>query len=173
MVGEVRDSETAAIVTQAALTGHLVFSTLHTNDAPSAITRLVNIGVEPYLVAAVLRGVLAQRLVRKICPHCKEPYEPDPIMKAAVEQVCGKVESLHHGRGCNRCRGTGFAGRIGIFELLIPDEELLLAIARGANLQELQQLLARSGFATLRSDGMEKANDGLTTVEEVFYATST
>lgn len=173
MVGEVRDSETAAIVTQAALTGHLVFSTLHTNDAPSAITRLVNIGVEPYLVAAVLRGVLAQRLVRKICPHCKEPYEPDPIMKAALEQVCGKVESLHRGQGCNRCRGTGFAGRIGIFELLIPDEELLLAIARGANLQELQQQLPRSGFITLRSDGMEKANDGLTTVEEVFYATST
>ena len=173
MVGEVRDAETAGIVTQAALTGHLVFSTLHTNDAPSAVTRLVNVGIEPYLVAATLRGVLAQRLVRKICPHCKEQYEPDPVIKAAVEAASsGPVEHLFRGPGCSRCRGTGFAGRIGIFELVVPDEELLSAIARGANLQELQELLARRGFARLRNDGMEKVRGGLTTAEEVFYVTA-
>ena len=172
MVGEVRDAETAAIVTQAALTGHLVFSTLHTNDAPSAITRLVNIGIEPYLVAATTRGVLAQRLVRKICPHCNEPYEPDAILRATVEEMAGPFETLFRGRGCSRCRSTGFAGRIGIFELIIPEEEILSAIANGANLQALRELLHTSGFQTLRADGMEKARDGLTTAEEVFFATS-
>jgi type IV pilus assembly protein PilB len=172
MVGEVRDAETAAIVTQAALTGHLVFSTLHTNDAPSAVTRLVNIGIEPYLVAATLRGVLGQRLVRKICPHCKEPYEPDKITREAVEDVAGPFEQLYRGPGCSRCRGTGYAGRIGIFELLVPNEVILTAIARGANLQELREILGGSGFATLRHDGMEKVKGGLTTVEEVFYVTS-
>jgi type IV pilus assembly protein PilB len=172
MVGEVRDAETAQIVTQAALTGHLVFSTLHTNDAPSAVTRLVNIGIEPYLVAATLRGVLAQRLVRKICPHCKEAYEPDPVIRQAVEDACGPFESLFRGPGCSRCRGTGFAGRIGIFELLVPDEVMLTAIANGSNLQELREILGKSGFSTLRIDGMEKVRGGLTTAEEVFYVTS-
>jgi type II secretory ATPase GspE/PulE/Tfp pilus assembly ATPase PilB-like protein len=172
MVGEVRDAETAGIVTQAALTGHLVFSTLHTNDAPSAVTRLVNVGIEPYLVAATLRGVLAQRLVRKICPHCKEQYEPDPIIRTAVEGAAGKIEHLYRGPGCSRCRGTGFAGRIGIFELLVPDEEVLTAIARGANLQDLQEVLARQGFVRLRTDGMEKVRGGLTTAEEVFFVTA-
>ncbi len=173
MVGEVRDAETAHIVTQAALTGHLAFSTLHTNDAPSAVTRLINIGIEPYLVAATLRGVLGQRLVRKICPHCKRSYEPETVIREAVELYCGAVESLHHGEGCARCRGTGFAGRIGIFELLIPNEDVLAAIARGASPQELREILAKNGYVTLRSDGMEKVKGGLTTVEEVFYVTST
>jgi type IV pilus assembly protein PilB len=173
MVGEIRDAETAHIVTQAALTGHLAFSTLHTNDAPSAVTRLINIGIEPYLVAATLRAVLGQRLVRKICPHCKHSYEPDTVIREAVERFCGPVEVLYHGEGCARCRGTGFAGRIGIFELLVPDEELLAAIAGGASLQELQEILVRKGFVTLRADGMEKVKGGLTTVEEVFYVTST
>jgi type IV pilus assembly protein PilB len=173
MVGEVRDPETAGITIQAALTGHLAFSTLHTNDAPSAVTRLVNIGVEPYLVAATLRGVLAQRLVRKICPHCKVPYEPDSVIREAVENHTGPFECLYKGEGCSRCRGTGFAGRIGIFELLVPDETVLAAIARGATLQELRSLLLKSGFVTLHADGMEKAKGGLTTAEEVFFVTST
>jgi len=173
MVGEIRDEETATIVVQAALTGHLVFSTLHTNDAPSAITRLVNIGIEPYLVAAVTRGVLAQRLVRKICPHCKESYEPDPILRDGLEQEDFTVEQLYRGQGCSRCRATGFAGRIGVFELLIPEEELLGLIAGGANLQEIREYLASAGsFETLRHDGLRKAVQGLTTVEEVFFATS-
>ena len=172
MVGEIRDAETAQIVTQAALTGHLVFSTLHTNDAISAVTRLVNIGIESYLVAATVRGVLAQRLVRKICPHCKEAYEPDPIIRQAVEAVSGPVDQLYRGPGCSRCRGTGFAGRLGIFELFVPDEELLTAIARGASLQELRQALNNKEFISLRADGMQKVRGGLTTPEEVIYVTS-
>jgi len=172
MVGEIRDEETAIIATQAALTGHLVFSTLHTNDAASAVTRLVNIGIEPYLVAATLRAVLAQRLVRKICPHCKESFEPDAITRGAVEDLCGPFDNLYRGQGCSRCRGTGFAGRIGIFELLVPNEELLATIARGANLHELRELLGKSGFLTLRGDGMGKVKGGLTTAEEVFHVTA-
>lgn len=172
MVGEIRDAETAHIVTQAALTGHLVFSTLHTNDAPSAVTRLVNIGIEPYLVAATLRAVLAQRLVRKICPHCKESYAPDPVIRRAVEDFAENVEVLYRGAGCSRCRGTGFAGRIGIFELLVPEEGQLTAIAGGATLQTLREQLATTDFTRLRADGMEKALAGLTTVEEVLYVTS-
>ncbi len=172
MVGEVRDAETASIVTQAALTGHLVFSTLHTNDAPSAITRLTNIGIEPYLVAATLRGVLGQRLVRKICPNCKVPAESDPLLVEAVVEHAGPCEVLYKGEGCTRCRGTGFAGRIGIFELLIPDEQVLTAVAHGANLQDLRSLLNCNGFVTLRTDGMQKVKNGLTTAEEVFFATS-
>jgi type II secretory ATPase GspE/PulE/Tfp pilus assembly ATPase PilB-like protein len=163
MVGEVRDSDTAAIVSQAALTGHLVFSTLHTNDSISAVTRLVNLGIEPYLVAATVRGVLAQRLVRKICPHCKTAWEGDD----AVRNACGGGE-FYMGAGCNRCRGTGFAGRIGIFELLIPNNELLEAIGRGASLQELRTL---TEHATLHADGLEKVSKGLTTPEEVLCAT--
>ncbi|MAI66560.1 MAG: ATPase [Phycisphaerae bacterium] len=163
MVGEVRDPDTAAIVSQAALTGHLVFSTLHTNDAISAVTRLVNLGIEPYLVAATVRGVLAQRLVRKICPHCKTAWEGDD----AVRNACGGGE-YYMGAGCNRCRCTGFAGRIGIFELLIPTNDLLEAIGRGASLQELRML---TDHATLRVDGLEKVAKGLTTPEEVLCAT--
>jgi type IV pilus assembly protein PilB len=163
MVGEVRDSETAAIVSQAALTGHLVFSTLHTNDSISAVTRLVNLGIEPYLVAATVRGVLAQRLVRKICPHCKTAWEGDE----AVRKACGGGD-FSMGAGCNRCRGTGFAGRIGIFELLIPTNELLEAIGNDVSLQELRTLATHS---TLRVDGLEKVAQGLTTPEEVLCAT--
>lgn len=172
MVGEVRDSETARIVTQAALTGHLVLSTLHTNDAPSAVTRLINLGVEPYLVAAIVRGVLAQRLVRKICVHCKEAYEPDAVTRKAVEQSIGKFESLYRGAGCAKCRATGFSGRVGIFELFIPSEHLLEAIGRGANLHEIRAALAKLKYTTLRQDGLRKAVEGLTTVEEVFYTTA-
>lgn len=172
MVGEVRDEETAMIVTQAALTGHLVLSTLHTNDAPSAITRLVNIGIEPYLVAATLRGVLAQRLVRKICPHCKETYEPEALVREAVSIYCGAVDVLHRGQGCVRCRGTGFAGRIGIFELLVPEESTLASVASGSSLQQIREIVNAQGFETLRADGMKKVAQGLTTAEEVLYATS-
>jgi type IV pilus assembly protein PilB len=172
MVGEVRDNETAAIVTQAALTGHLVFSTLHTNDAPSAVTRLVNLGVEPYLVAATLRGVLAQRLVRKICSHCKAKSEPDERMAALINAAGGDPNSVWQGAGCGRCRGTGYAGRIGIFELLTPTTELLEAIASGESLQSLRSKLLDEGFRTLRVDGWEKVAAGLTTPEEVMYATS-
>lgn len=167
MVGEIRDNETAGIVSQAALTGHLVFSTLHTNDSVSAITRLVNLGVEPYLVAATIRGVLAQRLVRKICPHCKELWQGED----AIRQACGGAEELWMGAGCNRCRGTGFAGRIGIFELLIPNAELLDSISQGDSLQSMRQRLVTDGHWLLRQDGIEKVRNGLTTPEEVLCVT--
>ncbi|HBS29071.1 MAG TPA: ATPase [Phycisphaerales bacterium] len=172
MVGEVRDLETATIATQAALTGHLVLSTLHTNDSLSAITRLVNMGVEPYLVAAMLRGVLAQRLVRKICPHCKEAYTPEAHVREAVERAAGSCAELHRGPGCSRCRGTGYAGRLGIYELFVPDEATLQQIAGGATLQELRAGAAAGGLRTLRDDGLHKALAGLTTFEEVIRASA-
>jgi type II secretory ATPase GspE/PulE/Tfp pilus assembly ATPase PilB-like protein len=172
MVGEIRDLETATIATQAALTGHLLLSTLHTNDAVSAVTRLHNMGVETYLVAAMLRGVLAQRLVRKICPHCKEAYVPDAATRATIEAVAPDCAELHRGPGCSRCRGTGYAGRLGIFELFIPSEAILEHVSSGATLQELRSMLATTGHKTLREDGLHKAAAGLTTVEEVIRASA-
>lgn len=172
MVGEIRDPETARIATQAALTGHLVLSTLHTNDAPSAVTRLINLGIEPYLVAAILRAVLAQRLVRKICVHCKEPAEVDTRTRQQVHGIVGRCDTLFHGRGCTKCRGTGFSGRIGIFELFAPNDEVLEAITNNCTLHDLRAILNRNAFQTLRFDGLMKALEGLTTVEEVFFATA-
>ncbi len=172
MLGEIRDQDTARIATQAALTGHMVLSTLHTNDAPSAVTRLYNIGVEPYLVAASVRGVLGQRLVRKVCSNCKEPVDVPPPIRRTAEKVVGSIETFYHGKGCSKCRNTGFAGRIGIFELLKPSDAMLDLIAAGASLGQLRELAAQEGFITLRTDGMEKVKAGLTTVEEILYATA-
>jgi type IV pilus assembly protein PilB len=172
MVGEVRDSDTARIAVQAALTGHLVFSTLHTNDACGAVTRLLNIGVEPYLVSAALMGVLAQRLVRKICTHCKEPYEPVVNIRRAVERVAGEVQTFYHGVGCSKCRNSGFSGRIGIYELLVPNDALRDKITVAPSITELRALAISSGMITLRDDGMAKVKAGITTVEEVFRATA-
>jgi len=166
MVGEIRDAETAQIATQAALTGHLVFSTLHTNDAISAVTRLVNMGVEPYLVAAILRGVLAQRLVRKICPHCKHEITPDERTRTIVADTLGECPSLYAGEGCSRCHGKGYAGRLGVFELLKPDDELLEAVAGGAEMRSLRRIAEERGFRSLKHDGLQKAALGMTTVEE-------
>jgi len=175
MLGEIRDAETARIATQAALTGHLVLSTLHTNDAPSAVSRLFNIGVEPYLVAAALRGVLAQRLLRKICSHCKEPVEMTAPLQRTMQQLSEgsgtPIEQIFKGAGCAKCRNTGYAGRIGVFEMFVPDDETLDAISRGASLQELRRLTKAAGFVSLRQDGLEKVKAGLTTLEELISAT--
>jgi len=172
MVGEIRDQETATVATQAALTGHLIFSTLHTNDAVSAVPRLVNMGVESYLVAATLRAVLAQRLVRKICPHCKEVVEPDDLTRQMVEESTGACEKLYAGVGCSRCHGSGYAGRLGVFELFVPDDDVLEAIAKGATIQDLRTMVLRSGYRSMRDDGFAKASMGLTTVEEVVRVTA-
>ncbi len=175
MIGEVRDQETAKIATQAALTGHLVLSTLHTNDAPSAITRLFNIGVEPYLVAASIRGALAQRLVRRICEHCKEPVELTDSMKHTIERLgpeAQAIKTFYHGDGCKACRGSGYRGRAGIYELFEPNDEALDAITRGASLQELRKIGLEAGYTTLRMDGLEKVAAGITTIEELVAATS-
>ncbi len=176
MVGEIRDHETARMVTQAALTGHLVLSTLHTNDAPSAITRLLNIGVEPYLVAASVRGVLAQRLIRRICPNCKESVQPNAQQHRALEQLARSegicVNTLHRGTGCARCRNSGYSGRIGVYELFVPDDDTLDAISHGASLQELRRLARAGGMTTLVQDGLQKVAAGETTLEELFNISS-
>ncbi|RIK66409.1 MAG: ATPase [Planctomycetota bacterium] len=168
MVGEVRDEDTARTAVQAALTGHMVLSTLHTNDAISAVTRLHNIGVESYLISAALDAVLAQRLVRKICPHCKEPVEPTPAIRHALQRAGLEAAELMAGQGCAKCHGTGYSGRIGIYELFVPDDEFRQAITDGATLQDLRRLSAERKIPTLYDDGMAKAKAGITTVEEVF-----
>ena len=172
MVGEIRDGETARIAVQAALTGHLVLSTLHTNDAPGAVTRLLNVGVEAYLVSASLQAVLAQRLVRKICTHCKEPYEPAANIRRAVERAAGDVETFYRGLGCAKCRNSGFVGRIGIYELFVPDDELRDKTIQAASMTELRQLAVQNGMVQLRDDGMTKVKAGVTTVEEVLRVTA-
>jgi len=168
MVGEVRDEDTAKTAVQAALTGHLVLSTLHTNDAVSAVTRLNNIGVESFLVSASLDAVLAQRLVRKVCPYCKEEYEPTPNIRHAMQKVGHTVEKLVQGRGCAKCHGTGYLGRIGVYELFAPNDAVRQAISDLAPLQDLRKLAVEAGMTVLYSDGMDKARSGITTAEEVF-----
>lgn len=171
MVGEIRDEETARISIQAALTGHMVFSTLHTNDAISAVTRLVDIGIEPYLVAATIRGVLAQRLFKKICQNCKEVTEIPSAQQRAIDRLlegAAPLDKVYAGRGCKKCRGIGYSGRLGVFELFIPDEELLDLISRGATLHEIRASAKQSGYyKTLSHDGIEKVRTGITTVDEL------
>jgi type IV pilus assembly protein PilB len=167
MVGEVRDEETARTAIQAALTGHLVFSTLHTNDASSAITRLVNMGVEPYLIGAALNMVLAQRLVRRICAKCRQTYEPARTLRKALERMGYRFESFHRGVGCRSCRNLGFKGRIGIHELLAIDDRIRDAIASDPDLGNLRRMAAAAGMVDLRSDGFRKVREGITTVEEI------
>jgi len=171
MVGEIRDLETAEIAIQAALTGHLVFSTLHTNDAPGAVTRLQDMGCEPYLVSSVLSGVLAQRLVRRVCQACRAPDHPDPatLLALGVTDVAG-VE-LFHGKGCDDCRGTGYRGRTGIYELFRITEEARSLVVRKAPAGEIRRLAMSQGMVTLREDAWAKACAGLTTVEEILRVT--
>ena len=167
MIGEMRDPETAEIAVQAAMTGHLVFSTLHTNDAIGAVARLLDLGVPEYLVAATLEGVLAQRLVRRICDGCRSSYTPSAQLVAQlVLQPIGHV-TLQRGLGCEGCRGTGFRGRIGLFELLIVTDELKEGITRRASRAELRGIAEASGMVPLRVDGWTKVQSGLTTIEEV------
>ncbi len=167
MVGEMRDGETAAIAVQAAMTGHLVYSTLHTNDAASALVRLADLKVEPYMIASTLEGVLAQRLVRRICPECRERYQPDPGVVALLARRPVGTQSLARGRGCGACRQTGYRGRIGIFELMVMTEELRRQLATGLDLSVIRQQLRGEGMVTLRDDAWAKVQAGITTVEEV------
>ena len=171
MVGEIRDLETAEIAIQAALTGHLVFSTLHTNDAPSAVTRLQDMGCEPYLLSSVLNGVLAQRLVRRICQACRAPHHPDPaeLLAIGVADVTGA--ELFRGKGCDDCRGTGYRGRSGIYELFGITEEVRSLIVRKASAGEIRRHAVENGMVTLREDGWARVCAGLTTVEEILRVT--
>jgi len=167
MVGEIRDQATANIAVQAALTGHLVLSTLHTNDAPGAVTRLLDLGVAPYLVGASLIAVLAQRLVRKICANCKTVYEPPVSLRKLVEKAGGKIETFYRGVGCKKCRNTGYAGRIAIHELFVPNDEISEMINEGANLRKLRAKALRNGMVSLQSDGFGKVEAGILSIEEV------
>ena len=169
LVGEIRDAETAQIAIQASLTGHLVFSTLHTNDAPSAISRLIDMGVQPFLVATSINAVLAQRLVRANCPKCLEPFDPDPVHLEALgikpEMLQGR--RFMHGKGCDYCKGTGYRGRRAIFELMVMNRQLReLAFTRAAT-AEVRKAAVANGMATLAMDGVRKALQGITTPEEV------
>jgi type IV pilus assembly protein PilB len=171
MVGEIRDEETARTAIQAALTGHLVFSTLHTNDACAAVTRLINMGVEPYLISAALNMVLAQRLVRRICSKCKQAYEPPRNIRKALEKMGFQIEQFYKGVGCRRCRNTGYSGRIGIHELLVLDDEIRDTVTSNPSLTAIRDLAAQRGMINLRHDGFRKVREGITTVEEILHAT--
>lgn len=173
MIGEIRDLETAEIAINASLTGHMVFSTLHTNDAPSAVTRLVDIGVKPFLVSASLRAALAQRLVRKNCAACKEAYTPDKRILQAIgigdKEAAGM--NFMHGVGCPKCNNIGYKGRMGIFEMFIINEELQQMIYEGRTLVELRAKARELGMRTMREDGVRKVASGLTTAAEVLKVT--
>ncbi len=171
MVGEIRDEATANIAVQAALTGHLVLSTLHTNDAPGAITRLVDLGVAPYLVSASLIAVLAQRLVRKICSNCKTEYEPSVSIRKIIEKAGEKVEKYYRGVGCKKCRNTGTSGRIAIHELFVPNEGILEMIGDGVSLKKLRAMAIQNGMVSLDLDGIEKVHAGIISIEEVLRST--
>jgi len=175
LVGEIRDMETAEIAIQSALTGHLVFSTLHTNDSASAITRLIDMGVEPFLVSSSVNAILAQRLVRKICPHCRESYQPDTEYLIRVGLSLDKFGDhlLYRGQGCPECLGTGYKGRLGLYELMILNDELKSMVLTTSDAGQIKKhaLAQDSGMHTLRQDGLDKVLEGLTTLEEVFRVT--
>ncbi len=172
MLGEIRDEETARIAVQASLTGHLVLSTLHTNDAPSSITRLINIGVEPYLISAAVNAVLAQRLVRKICENCKTVVtKPKENALAYLEAHGTKLEQIYQGAGCEKCRQTGYKGRLGIYELLEMNDDLRDIVTSNPTLMELRRAAEQNDMRTLRSDGLQKVSAGLTTVDEIMRVT--
>ncbi len=171
MVGEIRDLETAEIAVHASLTGHLVLSTLHTNDAPTAFTRLVDMGVEPFLVSSAVTAVMAQRLVRTICPRCKEEYQPPAEVLEDLGLSEEKGLKFYRGKGCRNCKNTGYFGRTGIFELLIPHERIKDMVVKKAPATELRKEALRSGMMSLREDGVFKIKEGITTVEEVLRVT--
>jgi type IV pilus assembly protein PilB len=173
LVGEIRDKETAEIAVQAALTGHLVFSTLHTNDAPSAIARLLDLGLEPFLVTATIEGIVAQRLVRKVCLNCKTEYTPslEQLMELELrpEDVVGK--KFYYGKGCNNCNNTGYKGRFGIYEILLLDDDMRDMIIQHASTQVLRMEAKKRGMRTLRSAGLMSIYDGISSIEEVVRET--
>jgi general secretion pathway protein E len=174
MVGEMRDLETARIAVQSALTGHLVLSTLHTNDAAGGVTRLLEMGVEDYLLTSTVNGILAQRLVRRLCPHCRESYTPLPEMLPELDRAAGGAGSevrLYRARGCEACGGTGYLGRLVIAEVLLMSDPLRQAVLRHATATEVQRIAREEGMETMYEDGVRKAVAGLTTMEEVIRVT--
>ena len=173
MIGEIRDMETASIAINASLTGHLVFSTLHTNDAPSAVARLVDIGVQRFLVSSAVRAIVAQRLVRRLCPKCKAPHElTDAELRGLrLERSQLETATVMRAVGCDACRKLGYKGRLGIFEIFLIDDEVRHMINEGASTVELRRRARELGMRTLREDGVRKVLSGMTTAEEVISAT--
>jgi type IV pilus assembly protein PilB len=173
LVGEIRDFETAEIAIKAALTGHLVLSTLHTNDAPSTISRLMNMGIEPFLVATSVNLVCAQRLVRRVCRDCKEETATSPkvLMDAGFSPEEAKTVKLFRGSGCTTCNGTGFKGRVGLYEVMEITDEVRELILVGASALELRKKAIENGMISLRSSGLRKLKDGITTLEETLRET--
>jgi type IV pilus assembly protein PilB len=173
LVGEIRDKETAEIAVQASLTGHLVFSTLHTNDAPSAIARLLDLGLEPFLVTATLEGIVAQRLVRRICANCKEEYTPteEQLMELELRPENVQGRKFHFGKGCELCNNTGYKGRQGIYEIMLLDDDMRDQIIKHASTQVLRAEAKKRGMRTLRQSGLINIYDGITTIEEVVRET--
>ena len=177
LVGEIRDRETAGIAIQAAMTGHMVFSTLHTNDASSAVLRLIDIGVDPFLLSSTLLGVFAQRLVRKICPHSKETYQP--MMKISQEFIKENFEAKEfkdvqyfRGKGCKACRNTGYQGRVALMEVLPVTEEISKLIVHKTSAVKIKQIAIAEGMRTLQKVGWIKVLKGITTLEEVMRVTN-
>ncbi len=173
MVGEIRDPETARVAIQSAMTGHLVFSTLHTNDAPGAVTRLLDMGIEPFLVTSTVTGVLAQRLIRQLCSQCRAPYNPNPQELAALRlsSAAELTQPLMRSVGCEACHGIGFKGRIGVFELFALTETLRPLVIDRVSVNELRAKAVSEGMRSLREDGMAKVLEGVTTVDEMIRET--
>lgn len=173
LVGEIRDRETADIAVQSALTGHLVFSTLHTNDSASAITRLVDIGVEPFLISSSVIAVAAQRLIRVLCTECKTPHKPDEIALQTIgitpEQA--RAGTIHKAVGCDNCFKTGYRGRVGIFEFMLLDNNLKSLILQAFDSNKIKRAALENGMITLRQDGVTKVLSGTTTIEEILRVT--
>jgi type IV pilus assembly protein PilB len=173
LVGEIRDVETAAIAIKAALTGHMVLSTLHTNDAPSTVNRLVNMGIENFLVTSSVNLVCAQRLVRRTCEQCREPLTatPEMLMEAGFDPADVGSVQIFRGRGCDRCGKTGYKGRVGLFEVMEMSEGLRQLVLANASISELRRLAVQEGMVTLRQSGLHKVREGVTTLEEVVRET--
>jgi general secretion pathway protein E/type IV pilus assembly protein PilB len=171
LIGEIRDKETAEIAVQASLTGHLVFSTLHTNDAPGACTRLVDMGVEPYLVSSTLEMVCAQRLVRLICKHCKAESPREEVEKLHAQYGDSVPDALYRGKGCRNCQGTGYRGRQGVFEMMPVSDEIRALILAHASSHDIRKVAIKQGMSSLREDGWRLIREGKTTPEEVLRMT--
>jgi general secretion pathway protein E len=173
LVGEIRDLETAEIAIQAALTGHLVFSTLHTNDAAGAVTRLIDMGIEPFLVVSAVEAIIAQRLVRLLCPRCREPHEPEEAQLAELGMIFEGSESrlIYRARGCPACLETGYRDRTGIYEFLRMTEAIKALVHRTSDANQIRQAAVAQGMKTLRDDGIRKVREGRTSISEVLRIT--
>ncbi|MHC4243330.1 MAG: GspE/PulE family protein, partial [Planctomycetota bacterium] len=173
LVGEIRDLETAEIAAQSSLTGHIVFTTLHTTDAPSSIARLLDLGIEPFLLTATIEGIVSQRLVRKICENCKTAFEPSEaqLMELQLTPEDVKDKKFYYGRGCSKCNGTGYRGRIGVFEIMVFNDEIRDLVMNSASTAVLRAAAQKNGMKLLRDNGMKLIYDGISTIDEIVKET--